>query len=105
MAPLLTPQEVAALLAVSRRTVQRLAESGELPHIRVGSQLRFSAASLADWQARRETGDRAASSAPAAERPVSARLPVQILPADYVPVFGHLAAAPAASKKRAPRGR
>lgn len=37
----LTPQEVAALLRVSTRTVSRLVKSGELPALRVGRSLRF----------------------------------------------------------------
>lgn len=36
-----TPHDISQLLGVSVRTVQRLAESGEIPSYRVGSQLRF----------------------------------------------------------------
>lgn len=39
--PLLRAQEVAALLAVSIRTVRRLARSGKLASVAIGSSLRF----------------------------------------------------------------
>lgn len=35
------PGTAARALKVSVRTIQRLAEAGEIPHYRVGSQLRF----------------------------------------------------------------
>jgi excisionase family DNA binding protein len=41
--PLLSPTEVAELLAVSPCTVKRLAAAGELRAVRVGRQLRFPA--------------------------------------------------------------
>ena len=40
-APMTTPREVAHHLKVSERSVQRLAETGRIPHYRVGGQMRF----------------------------------------------------------------
>jgi excisionase family DNA binding protein len=42
----LTPQEVADLLKVTRRTVYRWIESGELPVIRFGSAYRITGSDL-----------------------------------------------------------
>ena len=110
MNALLTPAQVAALLAVSRRTVQRMAEQGELPGLRVGQQWRFRPERIAEWQEARETGNpnrERQASAPATETVArSALAPVGALPADYTPVFGHLgavatdAASPAAGRGR-----
>ena len=44
--PPLTPNEAAAALRVSTKTVYRLIARGELPAARVGSQLRVERASL-----------------------------------------------------------
>lgn len=124
--PLLKPAEVAELLGVSRRTVQRLAADGELPGLRIGSQWRFREQTVrswvvdreaaADWERRSTTDSRTeeATSAPAAatvaRRPVS--LPVGGLPRDYIPVFGHLwgetasnAASPAAARGRSTKAK
>jgi len=46
---LLTLREVAEYLAVSERTVRRLVAAGELPCLRVGSQIRFVPATLLRW--------------------------------------------------------
>jgi excisionase family DNA binding protein len=46
MPELLTASEVADLLRVSPSTVRRLARRGDLPVIRVGSQLRFHTAEI-----------------------------------------------------------
>jgi excisionase family DNA binding protein len=89
---LLTPEDVAEMLGVSRRTVQRMAADGELPALRIGAQWRFRAESITDWQAARETGNppqQRQTSAPAAA-PVArpAALPVGgvwDLPADNDP--------------------
>lgn len=111
MSPLLTPAEVAALLSVSKRTVQRLLEAGELPGLKVGSQWRCRAESIQDWQARRETGSRAGASAPAALSVAPpAALPVG---GDYEPVFagevpwraGVIAASSAAARGRSTAGK
>jgi excisionase family DNA binding protein len=40
------PEDIAQLLGISVRTVQRLAESGEIPSYRVGTQLRFDRAEV-----------------------------------------------------------
>ena len=123
MTPLLTPAQVAELLAVSSRTVRRLAESGELPGLRIGGQWRFRESVLkawvvdreaaADWERDSATSSRTeATSAPAADtvarRPVS--LPVGGLPRDYAPVFpalwsetASIAASPAAGRARSTR--
>jgi excisionase family DNA binding protein len=51
---LLTPDELAELLKISRRQIQRLMGEG-LPFIRVGERMvRFSAASVAAWLGERE---------------------------------------------------
>ena len=108
MAPLMTPSQVAALLSVSRRTVLRMLESGQLPGLRVGGLIRISQRAFTDWQAARETGSRTeATSAPAA--PVVARLAA--LPVGYQPVFGpdgRLAtppASPAGARGRSTKGK
>ena len=38
---LLTPQETAAFLSVSVRTVQRLVSAGKLPAVRISKSMRF----------------------------------------------------------------
>lgn len=126
MTPLLTPAQVAALLSVSRRTVTRMAESGELPGLRVGGLIRISQRAFnawvvdreggsADWERDSATSSRTeATSAPAADtvarRPVS--LPVGGLPRDYAPVFPALwgetasnAASPAAGRARSTKAK
>jgi len=47
--PLLNARETATRLRVSEATVRRLARRGELPHLRVGSQIRVDAAELEAW--------------------------------------------------------
>jgi excisionase family DNA binding protein len=51
----LTPQEVADLLKVTRRTVYRWIESGELPVIRFGSAYRITESDLEDFIRRHRT--------------------------------------------------
>lgn len=46
---LLTPQEVAALLRKSKSWVYGACERGEVPHVRVGRDLRFRRAELERW--------------------------------------------------------
>ena len=41
-----TPEDIAGLLGISVRTVQRLAGSGEIPSYRAGAQLRFDRAEV-----------------------------------------------------------
>jgi excisionase family DNA binding protein len=47
--PLLRIPEVADRLAVSPATVRRLIAAGELPHVRVGRQIRFKRVELEGW--------------------------------------------------------
>ena len=49
---LLKPSEAALFLAVSERTVKRLAARGELPHVRVGRLMRFIMEDLLAYVAR-----------------------------------------------------
>lgn len=44
--PMLTVQAVAQRLTCSTATVRRLAATGELPHIRIGSLMRFEPADV-----------------------------------------------------------
>jgi excisionase family DNA binding protein len=46
---LLTLQETAELLQISRRTLYRMAQTKELPAIKVGSLWRFRESELAKW--------------------------------------------------------
>lgn len=46
---LLTLREVAGYLMVSQRTVRRLIAAGDLPCLRIGSQIRFEPATLLRW--------------------------------------------------------
>lgn len=45
----LTPDDVAALLRVSAKTVKRLARDGRVPAQRVGRAWRFSRVAVLDW--------------------------------------------------------
>jgi excisionase family DNA binding protein len=54
--PLLNARETATRLRVSEATVRRLARRGELPYLRVGSQIRVDAADLEAWL-RRDVSD------------------------------------------------
>lgn len=54
--PLLSLNEVAQLLSVSRPTVYRLIRSGELPAIRVGERLRFDQADVQSYLERHREG-------------------------------------------------
>lgn len=54
--PLLTVQETAARLSISRRTVYDLIASGRMPAFRVGGQIRLSAEAVADWLVNHQTG-------------------------------------------------
>ena len=42
----LTPEELAKLLKVDRKTIYALAKDGRLPHARVGRQIRFNKAEV-----------------------------------------------------------
>ena len=54
---LYTVNEVADLLKVSDRTIRRLCESGALPHIYVGSQIRFTGSDLKNYLISNKKGD------------------------------------------------
>jgi excisionase family DNA binding protein len=55
---LLEPDEVAELLAISRKRVYALARGGGLPHIRIGRYLRFRAEAVQRWIEESEVGGR-----------------------------------------------
>jgi excisionase family DNA binding protein len=46
---LLTLDEIAAFLAVSRDTVYRMAQRGKIPAVKVGNQWRFARAEVSAW--------------------------------------------------------
>lgn len=46
LAPVLTPDEVAALLQVRRSTVMELHRRGDLPSVRIGKHVRFLSADV-----------------------------------------------------------
>ena len=58
-----TAEELAELLKVSPRTIQRLVNRKELPAIRVGRQLRFRREWVDEWLDRNTTDDSGANSA------------------------------------------
>jgi excisionase family DNA binding protein len=45
----LTAGELAALLSVSKITIYKLARTKKIPHIRLGSSVRFCGRSVASW--------------------------------------------------------
>jgi excisionase family DNA binding protein len=47
--PLLNVRVAAELLSVSSRTIYELVARGELPHVRVGGQIRFVPSALEQW--------------------------------------------------------
>ena len=48
--PMLTPEEVAKLLNVSKATLCRLTKRGEIPHKRIGERVvRYSRSAIAAW--------------------------------------------------------
>lgn len=82
----LTPRQVAALLQVSTKTVTRLvAADATLPVVRIGAQLRFSAARLARWLDARTSG-------PGRARKIGRPLPSGVQPIGLPgPAGGHSA--------------
>ena len=48
-ASLLTPDDVAELLCVARRTVVTMARDGRIPHIRIGRFVRFDPTEIDRW--------------------------------------------------------
>jgi len=53
---LLTATEAAEFLRCSKGQVYRMAERGEIPHVRIGSMVRFTLDDLTDWIAQRRVG-------------------------------------------------
>ena len=51
---LLTVHEIAALLQLHAKTVERMARAGRLPSLRVTGRLRFRPSDIASWLAARE---------------------------------------------------
>lgn len=51
---LLTVRELATLLQLHAKTVERMARGGRLPSLRVGGRLRFRPSDIASWLAARE---------------------------------------------------
>ena len=58
MEPLMTSDEIAALLRVDVVTIRRLVSRGELPAYRIGSEYRFAEADLADYLSRQRVSGR-----------------------------------------------
>ena len=52
---LLTGREVAELLQVNPKTVERMARAGRLPSVRVCGRVRFRPSDIASWLAERRT--------------------------------------------------
>lgn len=48
-APLMTPNEVADLLQLARKTVVRMARDGRIPCVRIGRVLRFDHEEIDRW--------------------------------------------------------
>lgn len=46
---LLTPDEVAAMLQIARKTVVVMAREGRIPRIRIGNLVRFDPADIERW--------------------------------------------------------
>lgn len=49
MGKILTAQEVAELLEVSKQTIYRLVRANEIPHFRVGKTVRFNEETITAW--------------------------------------------------------
>ena len=52
---LIKAPEAAKVLALSERTLWTLANTGEIPHVRVGRAVRYDPADLRSWIARKTT--------------------------------------------------
>ncbi|MGL4650537.1 MAG: PocR ligand-binding domain-containing protein [Caldilineaceae bacterium] len=76
--PFYTTRELQGLLNVDRTTIYRMAESGRLPAVKVGSQWRFPRRTVDQWLATH--AGYVPASAPAPEAPTAPAAPV--LPAD-----------------------
>ena len=53
---LLTSEQAARSLAISPRKLWSLTAAGEIPHVRIGRAVRYSAESLQEWCRQREEG-------------------------------------------------
>jgi excisionase family DNA binding protein len=54
--PLMTTDEVAAILRVNPKTVRRLVNAGRLPCIRFGRSVRFASGDVLAWLSARKEG-------------------------------------------------
>ena len=52
--PLLRPDDVAEILNISARQVRRLAASGALPHVIIGTMYRFDRVEIERWIEKRQ---------------------------------------------------
>lgn len=52
----ITAAELATLLAVQPDTLYKLARKGDIPHMRIGSSVRFDPKAIAEWIASTEIG-------------------------------------------------
>ncbi len=59
MAELMTVEEVAAYLRVTKKTIYRLLERGQIPATKVGHQWRFDRTSIDEWLQRKSVGAKA----------------------------------------------
>lgn len=56
MTSLLTADDVAAMLGVSRDWIYAEARAGRMPHVRLGRHVRFKAESIDEWISEQERG-------------------------------------------------
>ena len=59
MAELMTVEEVAQYLRVTRKTIYRLLKQGKIPATKVNKQWRFKRASIDDWLQQKSVGEKA----------------------------------------------
>jgi excisionase family DNA binding protein len=57
--PLLRPKDAADLLAISPRKLWSITRAGEVPHIRIGRNVRYCPTDLATWIEDRKQGGQA----------------------------------------------
>ena len=82
-AELLTAKNVQLLLQVDRSTVYRMAESGQLPAIKVGKQWRFPADQIAAWLNSRAVS-RASAMPGALDQPAADLAPASLFPLECI---------------------
>ena len=61
MAELMTVEELANYLRVTKKTIYRLLEQGNIPAMKVGRQFRFNKASIDKWMQRNSRESKAPS--------------------------------------------